>query len=256
MKEKSCVIVSHDRFLTKFYYDSTENIMKENLFEKFKLPKGIIVHRTLAERLFSLVPVLEHFNLYILFTDVFRPVEMQRFLFENWEQRTGQKPKFSLAGVEAAPHARGIAFDCKLTDSDGNPIPLPSSSIKFKAEERSSDYVFPDTAEEQEKARNRNFMRYLMLCAGISPINKEWFHFQLPESESYEPISVEEAQNAMPLSYEEKECRYYDIFHAYENDEFEGKTHFWINNEAYFEQFNKIGLADFISKLSAIRETR
>lgn len=253
MYSKSCVIIYHERFFTRFYYDSTENIMGENLFERFKLPKGIIVHKNLAKRLCSIVPVLEHFNLRMMFTDVFRPVEMQKFLYEKWEERTGQKPKFSLAGIENAPHARGIAFDCKLADVNGNPIPLPSSSIKFKAEERNPDYIFDDTPEGQEKSRNRNFMRYIMLGAKISPINKEWFHFQLPESESYEPISIEEAQNALKFHYESRDFSYYDIFHEYQNDEFDGKTHFWINNEKYFDQFKKISLNEFISKLKAIK---
>lgn len=258
MHPKSCVTIFHERFLTKFYYNSTENIFGENLFELFKIPTEIIVHKNLAERLYSIVPVLEHFNLNILFTDVFRPTEMQRFLHENWESRTGQKPKSSLADIETAPHARGIAFDCKLVDINGNPIPLPSSSIKFHSEERNPDYIFSDTAEDQEKKRNRNFLRYMMLCAGISPINKEWFHFQLPESDLYEPISIEEAQNVSPLSYESvtSEPTFYDIFHKYQNDEYEGKKHFWINRESYFKQFEKICLKEFISKLESIKNAK
>ena len=253
MYEKQIVIISHPRFFTKLYYDSTTNIMGENLYERFGLPKGIIVHKNLAQRLYAIVPVLEHFNLKVMFTDVYRPVEMQQFLYDNWEQKTGQPPKISLANIDNAPHSKGIAFDCKLTDNDCNPILLPSSSIKFNPEERSPDYAFNESIpEEKTKMQHRNFMRTLMLCAGISPINKEWFHFQLPESESYEAITIAEAQNADLYPYEKQDTMFYDIFGEYQNDEFEGKTHFWINDERYYEQFKRIGLDVFIKKLEEL----
>lgn len=253
MQSKAIVIMKHPRFFTRFYYDSTTNIMGENLYERFGLPKGIVVHKNLTEKLYSLVPVLEHFNYKLMLTDVFRPVEMQKYLYDNWEARTGKPPKSSLATMQTAPHARGIAFDCKLTDTNENPIPLPSSSIKFNSEQRNPDFEFSNDPEEQIKKRNRNLLRYMMLCAGISPINKEWFHFQLPESEKYEPITVEETKSATEYPFPlNEEFKYYDIFHEYQNDEYEGKTHFWINNERYFEQFKKIGLEEFLLKLEKI----
>ncbi len=255
MNKKDTVIISSPRFISRFYYDSESNAMNENLFERFGLLKGIFLHRNLAERLYSLVPVLEKLHLKFLFTDVYRPVEMQKFLYEHWEERTGKEPKFSLANIEKAPHPRGIACDCVLCDENGNKLPLPSSSIKYKPEERNPDYQFDESIpEEKEKKRNRNLLRTLMVCAGISPINKEWFHFQLPESESYEPISVEESKKAVPLEYSERyaEQGFYNIFHEYQNDDFEGKTHFWINDEKYFEQFEKLDTTAFLKKMKEV----
>lgn len=253
---KDTVLIYNDRFITRFYYDSDKNKMGENLFKRFGLPKGIILHRILAERLYSLIPVLEKLNLKFLFTDVYRPVEMQQFLYEHWKERTGEEPKVSLANVDKAPHPRGIACDCVLCDEDGNKLLLPSSSISFKPEERNPDFEFDESIpEEKQKKNNRKLLRTMMLCAGISPINKEWFHFQLPESEKYEPITVEEAKNAIPFPYSDtySEQAYYNIFHEYQNDEFEGKTHFWINSEKYFEQFEKIDINEFSLKLQKIR---
>ena len=245
-------IISHERFLTRFYYDTDTNKMHENLFVRFGLPKQITVHRNFGEKLYSLVPALERLHIKLLFTDTYRAIEMQKFLYEHWKERTGEEPKFSLANIESAPHPRGIACDCVLTDESGNKLPLPSSSIDFNPEQRNPDFEFKEkTVENTEKIRNRNLLRTLMLCAGISPINKEWFHFQLPQSEDYEPISVEEAHNAVPFLYEEKlsEITFYDIFHEYQNDVFDGKTRYWINNARYFEQFPKISVEAFVAKL-------
>ena len=253
--KKDIVIIKHERFITRFYYDSDTNKMGENLFEKFGLPKGIILHRNLGERLYSLVPVLEKLHLKFLFTDVYRPVEMQKYLYDHWKEKTGEEPKFSLANVETAPHPRGIACDCVLCDEQGNKLVLPSSSISYKPEERNPDYEFNESISvEKQKKQNRNLLRTLMLCAGISPINKEWFHFQLPESQKYEPITVEEAKKAIPLEYANSNSNksFYDIFYDYQNDEFQGKTHFWINNEKYYEQFDKMNMELFLLKLKEI----
>lgn len=255
MKNKDTVIISHDRFLTQFYYNSEINVMNENLFSKFSLPTGIVLHRNLAVKLYMLVPILEKFNLKILFKDVFRPVEMQIYLYEHWKECTGKEPKFSLADIDKAPHPRGIAFDCVLVDENNQPLLFPSSSIKINPEQRSPFFEeFIHVEKGHEKRRNRNFLRYMMLCVGISPINKEWFHFQLPQSLDYPVISVEDSKNVEIYEYDTKQSfYYYDIFHDYQNDIFEDKIDFWINNEKYFEQFNVISLDEVVKKLKGIQ---
>lgn len=256
MNENNLVILEHERFAAQFYYNSDTNIMGENLFKKFNLPQYAVMRRELAEKLYSLVPVLEHFRLKILLKDVLRFYEVQQYLYGHWKEKTGQEPGESLAKVENSPHARGIAFDCVLTDENGAVIPLPSSSIQINTEQRKPDYEFENTPEEKRKERNRNFLRHLMLCAGISPINKEWFHFQLPNMHRYPLFSAENVQNAVLLPYDETKMQfsYYDIFHEYQNDVFEGKTSFWIDNEQYFNQFEKIGVQEFIRKLAGVLE--
>ena len=246
------VIISHERFLSRFYYNSETNIMGKNLFKHFGLPEGIVVHRDLAERLYSLAPVLEKLHLKFLFTDAYRPVEMQAYLHGHWKKKTGQEPKFSLADVAKAPHPRGTACDCVLTDENGNKLSFPSSSIKINPEERNPDFEFSEnTDENKEKIRNRNLLRTLMLCAGVSPINKEWFHFQLPNTEDYEPVSLEEARKAEQFPYNQAEVNseFYDIFSDYQNEEAEGKTHFWIYDKKYYERFQVICREEFIAKV-------
>ncbi len=132
MERNDVVVLNNERFITKFYYNSDANQMGENLFKKFNLPEGIVCNINLAKRLYSLVPVLKHFNLKFIFTDVFRPVEMQKFLYEHWQERTGQEPKFSLANIVSAPHPRGIAVDAVLADENGEKIPLFPSRKRRK----------------------------------------------------------------------------------------------------------------------------
>lgn len=124
MHQKSCVIISHERFFTRFYYDSPENIMGENLFERFNLPKGIVVHKNLAERLYSIVPVLEHLKLRMMFTDVFRPVGQKTSLQEN-EVLAKLQELYLVSKLCSLFHRHNLIrnFHC-----DENPTTLPFSS--------------------------------------------------------------------------------------------------------------------------------
>jgi hypothetical protein len=92
-----------------------------------------------------------------------------------------------------------------------------------------SKLFFPIPSFEK-KRNNRNLLRYMMLCVGISPINKEWFHFQLPQSLDYPVISIEDSQNAEKYNFDSRNTiEYYDIFHDYQNDIFESKmSEDWI----------------------------
>lgn len=257
MDENTLVILKHERFSTQFYYDSDTNIMGENLFNKFNLPRFAVMRKALAVRLYSLVPILEYFHLKILFKEVLRFYEMQKYLYEHWLEKTGQEPKLSLANVDSSPHARGIAFDCVLTDESGGVLQLPSSSIRVKPEQRNSDYMFENTLEEKKKEHNRNFLRHLMLGVGISPINKEWFHFQLPDMCNYSIVSAEDVKNAIAYPFNENEIQFlfYDIPCGYKKDIFAGKTNFWIDNSDYFKQFEKIGEQVFIHKLQKVKSS-
>jgi len=252
MYDKDVVILKDDRFIPCFYYASNKNIAKENLYEKFGLANDVIVHKKMALRLLTLIPVLKTIRLKLLITDAYRPLEIQEYLFQNWEKFTGKKPGDSLAPNDSAPHPRGIAIDAVFADENGEKLPQPSSSINFNPEQRNPDYIFPDIAGEKEKERNRNLLRKLMVCSGISPINKEWFHFQLPDKEMFQIIKLEDLRDIKTMENNNEmydTCQYYNVSDTYENDAFPGKNHFWINDASYFEQIDKINLHDFCDML-------
>jgi len=244
MYNKDIKLLINDRFIPKLYYASENNIAKENLYSKFKITDKILVHKNLYNRLLLLIPVLNELKLKLIISDTFRPIEIQKYLHDNWERLTGQNPKQSLAPIEDAPHPRCTAIDAVLADEKGEKIIQPSSSIKFNSEERIPDYVFPDTPENKEKEYNRNLLRMLMLSAGISPINKEWFHFQLPNTELYPIITVDDVRN---LSKKETKIsrlpnNYYDIPIDYWKNDHKSKKRFWIFDDSYF---NGLPIIDF-----------
>lgn len=251
MYNKEVKLLINDRFIPKLYYASENNIAKENLYSKFNISDEILVHKNLYDKLLLLIPVLNELKLKLIISDAFRPLEIQEYLHNNWEKLTGQNPKQSLASVENAPHPRCIAIDAVLADEKGEKILQPSSSTKFNPEERIPDYVFPDTPENKEKEYNRNLLRMLMVNVGISPINKEWFHFQLPNTELYPIITIDDVRN---LSEEETKnpglsFNYFDIPVDYWKNDHNSKKGFWIFDESYFNGLPIIDFHKFMEKL-------
>jgi len=251
MNSKDIKLLINDRFIPKLYYASENNIAKENLYCKFNITDEILVHKNLYNRLLLLIPVLNELKLKLIISDAFRPIEIQEYLHNNWERLTGQKPNQSLAPIENAPHSRCIAIDAVLADEKGEKVLQPSSSTKFNSEERSPDYVFSNTPENKEKEYNRNLLRMLMVSVGISPINKEWFHFQLPNTELYPIITIDDVRN---LNKEKPQIsglptNYYDIpFNYWKNDHY-SKKRFWIFDDNYFHGLPIMNFQKFLEKL-------
>ncbi|MDR3343845.1 MAG: hypothetical protein LBT14_13910 [Treponema sp.] len=147
MFEKKLKILTSDRFIPQLYYASETNIAKGNLYKRFDISDEIIVHKNIYDKLVLLIPVLKGLKLKLIVTDAYRPLEIHKYLNDNWEKLTGKKASRSLASIENAPHSRCTVINVVLVDEDGKRKSLPSSSIKINPEQRNSDYVFSDSPE-------------------------------------------------------------------------------------------------------------
>ena len=84
MCDRCLNIIINDRFIPKLYYAETNNIANEDLYKKFEISNQILVHSNLACKLLSLVPILKALSYKLIITDAFRPVEIQKYLYDNW----------------------------------------------------------------------------------------------------------------------------------------------------------------------------
>jgi D-alanyl-D-alanine dipeptidase len=250
MYDKHLDIIVNDRFISKLYYATPNNIAKKNLYQEFCISDQILVHHNLAIKIIKLIPVLKKLNMKLLITDAFRPLEIQKYLYDNWERLTNQKPSISLASIENSPHPRCIALDVVPADENGEKLNLPSSSINVNPEQRKPDYIFEKSPDGLEKERNRNLLRTLMLCVGISPINKEWFHFQLPDAQLYQIINISDAKKANIITnFINQDLHYYDIFNSYWEEHSLDKNNYWIFNSNYFKSKQQVDFNVFMDKI-------
>jgi len=119
-------------------------------------------------------------------------------LWDGWRPASAQKAlwatkpdgRFLTPPNRISRHTRGTSVDISLADRNGNILEMPSDHDEFT--ER-ADEDFSDVSKEvAERAR---LLRKAMFRAGFSGVPDEWWHYDLRDWASYEPIEVRELRD-------------------------------------------------------------
>lgn len=112
--------------------------------------------------------------------DAFRPVEAQWALW-----RALPDPDYVADPRVGSNHSRGVAVDLGLADrADGRALDMGTG---FDEMVERSHHGRTDIGAEA--ARNRTLLLGIMVGAGWRPIETEWWHYQLPDAETYPLIA-------------------------------------------------------------------
>lgn len=87
--------------------------------------------------------------------------------------------------VNQGRHTRGTAVDVTLVDKRGRPLPMPSDFDEFSP--RAAVSYRGGSAEER---RNRDLLQRVMNRRGFQSYPDEWWHFDFPGWENYQPMSI------------------------------------------------------------------
>jgi len=133
------------------------------------------LRRSVAHRLVRVAEVLGREGLRLVGWDGYRPLAVQRRLWEL-------KP---VVGFVAPPergsnHNRGSAGDLALADAAGNLVDLPCAYDDFS--ERAHHEYQGCGAEAQ---RHRALLRAAMEAEGFTLVRMEWWHYDAPDAKSY-----------------------------------------------------------------------
>lgn len=106
--------------------------------------------------------------------DAFRPISAeQRFWDLLPDNRfVAYPPDMAVLKEFKNSHMNGQCVDVTLTDMDGNDVPMPSEFDDFTERARLD---CPHTTGEARK--NGEFLRDIMVAAGFTPYEGEWWHF-------------------------------------------------------------------------------
>lgn len=106
--------------------------------------------------------------------DAFRPVSAQQRFWDLLPDNdfVAYPPDMATLKEFKNSHMNGQCVDVTLTDMAGNDIPMPSHFDDFTKKAR-LDCV--ETVGETRK--NAEFLRSIMIEAGFSPYDGEWWHF-------------------------------------------------------------------------------
>jgi len=140
------------------------------------------LHQDAADNLAKAVEAAKKIGLKIKIFDTYRPLEVQKFMFEKFSATEGfvSNPE---GGV--IPHCRGAAIDLTLTDMAGNELDMGTDFDEF------SDLAFHNCQTISADAqRNRLILMGLMTVAGFDFYSKEWWHYQLFKPREYPVVQA------------------------------------------------------------------
>jgi len=207
--------------VVNYYSDPKSNFLHEDLYTKLGLlPNLGIAHKDLYFRLKALEPVLKYFGFKFIIRDSYRPREVQKLLWDKWNEYHPHNPReLNLADPnkgKGGPHNKAIAVDLLLTNNFFIPMPRLDTTV---ARKRSSHYHVPRITPKSKLSQHaldkglkkehlRDFMLEMIKGVGISSINDEYFHFQLPDYIDNTERSIE-----IPYAVDEARLRTYSESH-------------------------------------------
>ena len=114
-------------------------------------------------------------------------------LWDGWRPASAQKAlwaakpdgRFLTPPNRISRHTRGTSVDVSLADRNGKILEMPSDHDEFtdRADEDFSDVPM-------EVAQRARLLRKAMFRAGFSGVPDEWWHYDLRDWASYDPIEV------------------------------------------------------------------
>ena len=114
-------------------------------------------------------------------------------LWDGWRPASAQKAlwaakpdgRFLTPPNRISRHTRGTSVDVSLADRNGKILEMPSDHDEFtdRADEDFSDVP-------KEVAQRARLLRKAMFRAGFSGVPDEWWHYDLRDWASYEPVEV------------------------------------------------------------------
>ncbi|MBQ3034887.1 MAG: hypothetical protein IJD25_02415, partial [Alphaproteobacteria bacterium] len=173
--------------VSNLFYTTTHNAFYKDMYSAFGL-KEALVHPKLYEKLILLEPKLSELGLKLVIYDAFRPLEVQKFMFETAPDYL--KPYIAPPPSETSKrgfHPRGVAIDCYLTDLYDKPLEFPTEPDAFY-EVYEKDENFPTYLKKCHRDyqgddvsltayKNKELLEKLMLEIDLEPLPHEWWHF-------------------------------------------------------------------------------
>ncbi len=103
----------------------------------------------------------------IVIYDCYRPISIQHKMY-----KIVNNPEWVAKPTKGSNHNRGAAVDLSLADKDGNLLDMGGAFDEFSDV---SHYSYANISKEAKA--NRKVLRSIMVRAGFTPYESEWWHF-------------------------------------------------------------------------------
>jgi D-alanyl-D-alanine dipeptidase len=123
--------------------------------------------RSTAIKLDAVQKELERINLGLKVWDCYRPLAVQRILWQILpDERYVANPE------KGSRHNRASSVDVTLVDSQGEELPMPTGFDDFTPKAHHHYQKLPN-----QVIKNRELLKGLMEKAGFIPLPEEWWHY-------------------------------------------------------------------------------
>jgi len=177
--EKKLIEVTSEKvpgLVLEIRYATEQNITEKKIYAD----KRAWLREETIRKLAQVARELEEKGYRLVLWDGWRPASAQKALW-------AAKPdgRFLTPPNRVSRHTRGTSVDVSLADRNGKILEMPSDHDEFtdRADEDFSDVP-------KEVAQRARLLRKAMFRAGFSGVPDEWWHYDLRDWASYEPIEV------------------------------------------------------------------
>ena len=191
------VLIDEPHFIIDMMYARTNNMVGRAVYQDIGLGNNAYLIKDAAEKLFSLIPLLEKYHYKMRICDAYRPPVAHNKLLSIIPIEG-----FFAKDYAKSNHCHGTAVDVCLTDLEGNNLIYPTEIDAY--EKRYQEQVlkgdFSAFQKHLVKARhdyqgasaeaikNREFLKELMEGHGFEAIPHEWWHYNLKGWQNYPVI--------------------------------------------------------------------
>ncbi len=159
---------------------------KNNVCQKILYQKPLcLLHPEAFEKLQIAIKYAKDLGYKIKIFDGYRPLEVQKFMFDFFQNNIKYQSFFSNPQTGSIPHCRGVAIDLTLCDFNGKEIDMGSEFDEL------SDLAHHNSKKiSQIQNLNRNILLGIMTYAGFDFYKNEWWHYQLFNARAFEIADV------------------------------------------------------------------
>ena len=157
-----------NRFVLKMKYATTDNFLKIKVYDcdQCYLRTKTIEHLLKADSIFA----IKQYK--IVLYDCYRPFDVQ---LKMWDIMPN--PDYVADPKKGSFHNKGCAVDIGLVDKKGNLVAM-GTDFDFFGIEASHSYK----NLSKKVLKNREYLRKTMISCGFKPLETEWWHYTLVDS--------------------------------------------------------------------------
>lgn len=184
-------------------YAGTNNFLRKNMYGEIH---RAFLQKEVAQKLIKASALLKEQkpNLRLVILDAARPLSIQHLMWTDISLPNGNKEKFVSSPQIGSLHNFGAAVDVTLITTEGIYLDMGTSFDSFSdtAYTVNEDYLLKSGKLNLEPYQNRKLLRKIMVEAGFTPIETEWWHFNSCSrnyARNHYPLIVSHIYNENPL---------------------------------------------------------